>query len=127
MPIAFIARLTRANMVQVLNQDYIRTAQSKGLPMFRIAIRHGLRNALLPVVAYLGPVFTQILTGSFMIEKIFAIPGLGQWMINSINARDYPMIMGLTIFFSSLLMLMMFLTDLLYALIDPRLRRKAHA
>lgn len=127
MPIAFIARLTRSNMVQVLNQDYIRTAQSKGLPMFQIAIRHGLRNALLPVVAYLGPVFSQILTGSFMIEKIFAIPGLGQWMINSINARDYPMIMGLTIFFSSLLMLTMFLTDLLYAVIDPRLRRKSYA
>lgn len=127
MPIAFIARLTRSNMVNVLNQDYIRTAQSKGLPMFRIAIRHGLRNALLPVVAYLGPVFSQILTGSFMIEKIFAIPGLGQWMINSINARDYPMILGLTIFFSSLLMISMFLTDLLYAVLDPRLRRKAYA
>lgn len=127
MPIAFIARLTRANMVHVLKQDYIRTAQSKGIPLFQVAIRHGLRNALLPVVAYLGPVFSQILTGSFMIEKIFAIPGLGQWMINSINARDYPMIMGLTIFFSCLLMISMFLTDLLYAVLDPRLRRKAYA
>lgn len=129
LPIAFIARLTRSNMVEVLQQDYILTAKAKGLPLFRIALRHGLRNALLPVVTYLGPVTTHILTGSFMVEKIFAIPGLGQWMIHSINGRDYPMIMGLTIFFSTFLMLSMFLVDLLYTLLDPRirLRKPAHA
>lgn len=130
LPIAFIARLTRSNMVEVLQQDYIRTASAKGLPLFRISMRHGLRNALLPVITYLGPVATQILTGSFMIEKIFAIPGLGQWMIHSINGRDYPMIMGLTIFFSSFLMISMFAVDLLYSLLDPRIRfskeRMAH-
>jgi oligopeptide transport system permease protein len=126
MPTAFIARLTRANMVEVLQQDYIRTAKAKGLSSFRIAVRHGLRNALLPVIAYLGPVTTQILTGSFMVEKIFAIPGLGQWMIHSINGRDYPMIMGLTIFFSSFLMVVMFLVDLAYTFLDPRIARRSH-
>lgn len=131
LPTAFIARLTRSNMVEVLQQDYIRTAQAKGLPLFQIALRHGLRNALLPVITYLGPVTTQILTGSFMVEKIFAIPGLGQWMIHSINGRDYPMILGLTVFFSTLLMISMFLIDILYSIIDPRIRflknQKAHA
>jgi oligopeptide transport system permease protein len=122
LPTAFIARLTRSNMVEVLAQDYIRTARAKGLPLFRISIRHGLRNALLPVISYLGPVSTQILTGSFMIERIFAIPGLGQWMIYSIGARDYPMIVGLTIFFSTCLMVSLFLVDILYSLLDPRIR-----
>jgi oligopeptide transport system permease protein len=122
LPAAFIARLTRSNMVEVLQQDYIRMAQSKGVPLFLVAMRHGLRNALLPVITYLGPLTSHILTGSFMIEKIFAIPGLGQWMIHSINGRDYPMIMGLTIFFSSFLMVAMFLVDLLYTLLDPRIR-----
>jgi oligopeptide transport system permease protein len=122
LPTAFIARLTRSNMVEVLQQDYIRTALAKGLPLFRISIRHGLRNALLPVLTYLGPVTTQILTGSFMIERIFAIPGLGQWMIHSISGRDYPLIIGLTVFFSVFLMISMFLVDLLYSLLDPRIR-----
>jgi oligopeptide transport system permease protein len=122
LPTAFIARLTRSNMVEVLQQDYIKTATAKGLPLFLIAMKHGLRNALLPVISYLGPVATQILTGSFMIEKIFAIPGLGQWMIHSISGRDYPMIMGLTIFFSSFLMISMFFVDILYSIVDPRIR-----
>lgn len=122
LPTAFIARLTRSNMVEVLQQDYIRTALAKGLPLFRIALSHGLRNAILPVITYLGPAITQILTGSFMIERIFAIPGLGQWMINSIHARDYPMILGLTVFFSGLLMVTMFLVDVAYSLLDPRIR-----
>ena len=122
LPTAFIARLTRSNMVEVLQQDYIRTALAKGLPLFRIALHHGLRNAILPVITYLGPVATQIITGSFMIERIFAIPGLGQWMIHSIHGRDYPMILGLTVFFSAILMLAMFLVDVAYSLLDPRIR-----
>lgn len=122
LPTAFIARLTRSNMVEVLQQDYIRTALAKGLPLFQIALRHGLRNALLPVITYLGPVAAQILTGSFMVERIFAIPGLGKWMIHSIHGRDYPMILGLTVFFSALLMVSTFFVDLLYALLDPRIR-----
>lgn len=124
LPTAFIARLIRSNMVEVLQQDYIRTALAKGLPLLQISFRHGLRNALLPVITYLGPVTSQILTGSFMIEKIFAIPGLGQWMIHSINGRDYPMIMGLTVFFSSFLMVSMFVVDFVYTLLDPRIRLK---
>lgn len=122
LPTAYIARLIRANMVDVLQQDYIRTAISKGLPLYLVSLRHGLRNAILPTLTYLGPITTQILTGSFMIERIFAIPGLGQWMIYSINARDYPMIVGLTIFFSAFLMVSIFVIDLLYAFIDPRIR-----
>jgi oligopeptide transport system permease protein len=122
LPTAFIARLTRSNMVEVFSQDYIRTARAKGLPLFQIALRHGLRNAILPVITYLGPVTAQILTGSFMIEKIFAIPGLGQWMILSIAGRDYPVILGLTVFFSASLMISMFFVDIVYSLLDPRIR-----
>lgn len=122
MPIAVLARLTRSNMVEVLQQDYIRTAISKGIPLFRIALVHGLKNAILPVISYLGPVIAWIMTGSFMVEKIFAIPGLGQWMIHSINMRDYPMIMALAIFFSAFLMVMVFLTDVAYSFLDPRIQ-----
>jgi len=122
MPTAVIARLVRSNMVEVLAQDYIRTALSKGLPLFRVGLTHGLRNAILPVISYLGPVISSIMTGSFMVEKIYAIPGLGQWMIHSINARDYPMIMGFAIFFCVFLMIMVFLVDVVYSLLDPRIR-----
>jgi len=111
-------------MVEVLQQDYIQTALAKGIPLFRVSIQHGLRNAILPVITYLGPISAGVLTGSFIIEKIFAIPGLGQWMIHSINGRDYPMIMGLTVFFSTFLMVNVFLVDLLYTLLDPRIRLK---
>lgn len=127
LPIAFIARLTRTNMIEVMQQDYICTAICKGLPLFQISLRHGLRNALLPVFAYLGPMISHILTGSFMIEKIFAIPGLGQWMVHSISGRDYPMIMGLTIFFTTFLLVLVFLVDIAYALLDPRIRIKREA
>lgn len=122
LPTAFIARLTRSNLVEVLEQDYIRTAHAKGLHPFRIILIHGLKNALLPVLTYLGPVTAQILTGSFMVEKIFALPGLGQWMIMSIHSRDYPMILGLALFFSTWLMILMFVIDQLYAFLDPRMR-----
>ncbi len=127
LPIAFIARLVRTNLVEVLQQDYITTALSKGLPLFLVSIRHGLKNALLPTIAYLGPVASQIMTGSFMIERIFAIPGLGQWMIYSIAARDYPMIIGLTIFFSSFMMITIFLVDILYTILDPRIQKSSYA
>lgn len=124
LPTAFIARLTRSNMVEVLQQDFVRTALAKGLHLFRIAIRHGLRNALLPVISYLGPVTAQILTGSFVVERIFAIPGLGDWLIHSIHNRDYPVIMGITIFYSTLLLMGTFLADTAYSLLDPRVRRR---
>jgi oligopeptide transport system permease protein len=124
LPMAFIARLTRANMVEVLEQDYIQTAKSKGLNSFQIILRHVIRNALLPVVTYLGPLTAAILTGSFAIEKIFGIPGLGQWFVTSITNRDYTVIMGTTIFYSAILMLCVFIVDLVYCFIDPRIQTK---
>lgn len=124
LPTAFIARLTRSNMVEVLQQDFIRTAAAKGLPLFRIALVHGLRNALLPVISYLGPVSAQILTGSFVVERLFAVPGLAYWVVNSIHSRDYPVIMGVTIFYSTLLMIFIFLADIAYSILDPRIKTR---
>lgn len=122
LPTAFIARLTRSNMVEIMQQDYIQTARSKGLSSFQIVMRHALRNALLPIVTYLGPLTTAILTGSFAVEKIFGIPGLGQWFVMSITNRDYTVIMGTTVFYSAILMVSVFLVDVLYCLIDPRIQ-----
>lgn len=127
LPLAFIARLTRANMVEVMQQDYIQTAKSKGLNSFQIVFFHVIRNALLPVVTYLGPLAAAVLTGSFAIEKIFGIPGLGQWFVTSITNRDYTVIMGTTIFYSAILILCVFLVDLLYCLIDPRIELRKDA
>jgi oligopeptide transport system permease protein len=122
LPTAFIARLTRVNMMEVLNQDYIQTAKSKGLSPYQILWRHALRNALLPVITYLGPLTANILTGSFIVEKIFAIPGLGQWFVTSVSNRDYTLIVGITLFYSALLIIAVFLVDILYCLIDPRIK-----
>ncbi len=127
LPLAFIARLTRANMIEVLQQDYIHTAKSKGLGPIQIVLRHVLRNALLPVVSYLGPLTAAVMTGSFAIEKIFGIPGLGQWFVMSISNRDYTVIMGTTLFYSALLLLCVFVVDLLYCFIDPRIRLKGES
>ena len=122
LPTAFIARLTRANMVEVLSRDYIKTARAKGLSETRVIVKHGLRNALLPVVSYLGMLMANIMTGSFVIEKVFGIPGLGQWFINSITNRDYTVIMGITVFYSFILLSAIFLADVLYSWIDPRIK-----
>lgn len=122
LPTAFIARLLRASMIEVLHQDYIQTARSKGLSPTRILYKHVLRNALLPVASYLGPLTASVLTGSFAVEKIFGIPGLGQWFVLSITNRDYTVIMGVTLFYSVLLMICVFLVDLLYSWIDPRIQ-----
>lgn len=121
-PLAFIARLTRANMLDVLQQDYIPTARSKGINAFQLIWRHVIRNALIPILAYIGPLIAAVFTGSFIIEKIFGIPGLGQWLVASISNRDYPLIMGLTLFYSAILMVSMFLVDCVCCLIDPRMR-----
>lgn len=122
MPFAFITRLMRTSLISVLQQDYIRTATAKGLSEKRVLFRHALKSALLPVMSYLGPATAHIVTGSFAVEKIFAIPGLGQWMIHSIMLRDYPVIAGLSIFFSSLLLISSFLVEITYSLLDPRIR-----
>lgn len=122
MPTAFIARLIRANMVEVLKQDYIKTAFAKGLKLPKVILKHALRNAILPVISYLGPIATYLLTGSFVIERIFGIPGLGQWLVLSISNRDYPVILGLTVFYSTLLLTIVFLVDILYTFIDTRVQ-----
>src|ERR1700722_12697467 len=122
LPTAFIARLTRANMLEVLSMDYIKTARSKGLSNTTVIAKHALRNSLLPIISYLGMLTANILTGSFIIEKIFGIPGLGQWFINSIMNRDYTVIMGITVFYSLLLLSAIFVVDLIYGWIDPRIK-----
>ncbi|NGX62138.1 MAG: Oligopeptide transport system permease protein OppB [Chlamydiae bacterium] len=122
LPTAFVARLTRANMVEVLSMDYIKTARAKGLSQQAVLIKHAMRNALLPVVTYIGMLIANILTGSFIIEKVFGIPGLGQWFINSITNRDYTVIMGITVFYSFILLGAIFLVDLTYGWMDPRIK-----
>ena len=122
LPIAFVARLTRSSMLEVLSQDYIRTARAKGLAPFNIMWRHALKNAMLPVVTYLGPMIAAIFTGSFVIESIFAIPGLGRHFVTSIYNRDYTVILGITVFYSALLVIMNFLVDLAYVWLDPRIK-----
>ncbi|HZG55904.1 ABC transporter permease [Paenibacillus sp.] len=120
--VAFIARLTRSTMVEVLNSDYIRTARSKGLSSFVVTTRHALRNALLPVVTYIGPLTANVITGSIVIEQVFGIAGIGEHFVTSINNRDYTLIMGLTIFYGIILMVCRFLTDIAYVLVDPRIK-----
>lgn len=122
LPTAFIARMVRTTMLEVLSQDYIYTAWAKGLSRGEVIIRHALKNALLPVLSYLGPLTAQILTGSFVIEKIFSIPGMGRQFITSIYNRDYTTIMGVTVFYSIILILANFLVDILYGLLDPRIK-----
>lgn len=122
LPTAFIARLTRANMVEVMQADFIKTARSKGIGEIVIIFKHALPNALLPVITYLGTLSANILTGSFIIEKIFGIPGLGQWFINSITNRDYTVIMGITVFYSLIMLTTLFIVDLLYVWMDPRIK-----
>lgn len=121
-PMAIIARLTRSSMLEVLTQDYILTAKAKGLTPAKIVLKHALKNALLPVVTVLGSLAAGILTGTFVIEKIFAIPGMGKYFVDSINNRDYPVIMGTTIFYSTLLIFLLFLVDVAYGLLDPRIK-----
>ena len=123
-PMAFIARLTRTSMVEVLEKEYVLTARAKGLSSFSIWKSHILKNSLLPIISYVGNLFANIVTGSFVVEKIFGIPGLGTWFVNSITNRDYTIILGLTVFYSTLLMITMFLVDLLYHLVDPRIKSK---
>jgi len=121
-PLAFIARLMRSSMLEVLSSDYIKTAKAKGLGARVTIYRHGIRNAILPVVSYLGPLVVGILTGSFIIETIFAIPGLGREFVTSVTNRDYTVIMGTTVFYAVLLLFSILLVDIIYSLIDPRIK-----
>lgn len=120
--VSYIARLMRSSLLEVMGQDYIRTARAKGLTEFAVVAKHALRNALIPVVTVLGPTIAGLLTGSFVIERIFAIPGLGFYFVNSVSQRDYTTIMGMTIFYAAFLMAMVLLVDLFYCLIDPRIK-----
>lgn len=120
--LAFITRLTRTSMLEVLQQDYIRTARAKGLSNYVVMTRHALRNALIPVVTYIGPCIADIVTGSFVVEKVFGIPGIGCLFTTSILNRDYSLILGVTVFYGVLLVVMVLIVDILYVLIDPRIK-----
>ncbi|QEH68659.1 ABC transporter permease [Cellulosilyticum sp. ST5] len=122
--IAYVTRLTRSSMLEVLRQDYIRTARANGLSKLRVIGKHALKNALIPVVTYVGPMVASILTGSFVVEKIFAVPGMGKYFVESVSSRDYTVIMGLTIFYAAIYIVMVFIVDIAYAYIDPRIKIK---
>ena len=120
--VSYITRLMRSSLLEVMGQDYIRTARAKGLSEAKVITRHALRNAMIPVITVLGPTVAGLLTGSFVIEKIFAIPGMGIYFVDSVTQRDYTTIMGMTIFYATFLMVMTFIVDIFYCLIDPRIK-----
>lgn len=120
--LAFVARLTRSSLLEVLQQDYIRTARAKGLSEFVVISKHALKNALIPVITYMGPMIAGIMTGSFVVEKIFAIPGMGKYFVDSINNRDYTVLMGVTVFYAAFAIFMIFIVDIAYGFIDPRIK-----
>jgi oligopeptide transport system permease protein len=117
-----IARYTRSSMLEVLSKAYIKTARSYGQSTPQIVFKHALRNALIPVVTYMGPMIAAVLTGGFVVESVFNIPGLGRYFIQSISNRDYPIIMGTTIFLATLVIIMSFTVDIIYKIIDPRIQ-----
>lgn len=120
--ISFVARLTRSSLLETFEQDYMTTARAKGLRPGQVLFKHGLRNSLIPVITILGPVVANLITGSFVIEQIFALPGIGRQFVLSITNRDYTAIMGITIFYAAALMVMILIVDLLYAVLDPRIK-----
>ena len=120
-PMAYITRLTRSSMLDVLGQDYIRTARAKGVSVPKVVFGHALKNSLLPVITYLGPMLAYIVTGSLVVEQIFAVPGIGRAFVGSIQNRDYSLIMGTTIVLATLIVLMNLVSDILYKLVDPRI------
>ena len=119
---AFVTRLMRTSMIEELNQDYIRTARAKGISEFKVVAKHAMRNAILPVVTYVGPMIAMVVTGSFVIEKVFGIPGIGSLFTSSVLTRDYTLIMGITVFFSVLLVFCTLVVDILYVFVDPRIK-----
>lgn len=120
-PTAYITRLTRSSMLDVLGQDYIRTARAKGVSGKNIIFGHALKNSLIPVITYFGPMLAYIVTGSLVVEQIFAVPGIGRAFVNSITGRDYPLIMGTTIVLATLIVIMNLVSDILYKVVDPRI------
>ena len=120
-PAAYVTRLMRSSMLDVLGQDYIRTAKAKGVPRLKIIFGHALKNSLLPVITYFGPMLAYMVTGSLVVEQIFAVPGIGRAFISSITGRDYPLIMGTTIILAALIVIMNLISDILYKIVDPRI------
>ena len=120
-PMAYITRLTRSSMLEVLGQDYIRTAKAKGVSGMKIIFGHALKNSLIPVITYFGPMLAGITTGSLVVEQIFAVPGIGRAFVNSITGRDYPLVMGTTIVLATLIVIMNLIGDILYKVVDPRI------
>lgn len=123
-PTAYITRLMRSSLLDVMGQDYIRTAKAKGLSNFKVLFKHALRNAILPVITYVGPMLANLMTGSFVVEKIFTIPGLGREFVSAVTNRDYTMIMGTTIILAVLLITANVVVDILYKVVDPRIKLK---
>ena len=121
-PMAYITRLTRSSMLDVLGQDYIRTAKAKGVAPVKIIFGHALKNSLIPVITYFGPMLAYIVTGSLVVEQIFAVPGIGRAFVSSITGRDYPMVMGTTIVLAILIVVMNLVSDILYTVVDPRIK-----
>ena len=121
-PTSYLTRLTRASILEVMNQDYLRTERAKGMSEFVVVFIHALKNSLIPVITYLGPLTASILTGGFVAESVFSVPGLGRYFVSSISSRDYTMIMGVTIFYSSLIVIMNLVCDILYKIVDPRIQ-----
>ncbi len=119
---ALIARLTRASLLQVIREDYIRTARAKGLMERAVIVRHALKNSLIPVVTVMGPLFAALVTGTFVVELIFGIPGMGKYFVQSITNRDYPVIMGTILLYAVFLVLANLFVDITYAYLDPRVR-----
>ena len=120
-PMAYITRLTRSSMLDVLGQDYIRTAKAKGVSEKNVIVKHALKNSLIPVITYFGPQLAYIVTGSLVVEQIFAVPGIGRYFVNSITGRDYTLIMGTTIILATLIVIMNLVSDILYKIVDPRI------
>lgn len=123
-PAAYMARLMRSTLLDVLKEDYIRTGYAKGLPVGAILFKHALKNAVTPIITFSGPLFAALITGSFIIEYIFSIPGMGKYFVTAVINRDYPLIMGVTLVYAVLIVLANLAVDLLYFFVDPRIRRK---
>lgn len=121
-PLAMVARLTRASMIEALQADYVRTAIGKGLRMPRVVLKHALRNSLIPVITLIGPLAAQLVTGSFLVEVVFQLPGLGKYFVSAVINRDYPLVMGVTLVYGVVLIVCNLTVDLLYAWVDPRIR-----
>ena len=121
-PTSYLTRLTRASILEVMNQDYLWTERAKGMSEFVVVFIHALKNSLIPVITYLGPLTASILTGGFVAESVFSVPGLGRYFVSSISSRDYTMIMGVTIFYSALIVFMNLICDILYKIVDPRIQ-----